>query len=97
MENARGTLQKIVMNAVRRVPAEQAPIVAWPFACGRAVAEKTRPLDFKEGVLRIEVPDFRWRSQLVDMARQYVGMLREYSGQDVRRIDFVVRDGGEQK
>jgi predicted nucleic acid-binding Zn ribbon protein len=98
MEIAGGTLKKIVMDAVKRVPAEQAPIVAWAFACGTKVAEKTRPMEFKDGILRVEVPDFRWRSQLVDMSRQYLSMLREYSGQDVKRIEFVVKDTGvEQK
>ncbi len=97
MEKARGVLQKIVMEAVRRVPPEQAPTVAWPFACGKQVAEKTRPLGFSDGVFRVEVPDFRWKSQLSDMARQYVSMLREYSGQDVKRIEFVIKEVGEQK
>jgi hypothetical protein len=94
MEQARGTLKKIVMDAVRRVPADQAPGVAWPFACGTAVASKTEVLDFKDGVLRVGVPDTRWRSQLKDMARQYVSMLNEYSGQKVTRIEFVVMDKG---
>ena len=92
MEQARGTLKKLVVDAVRRVPAEEAPGVAWPFACGTAVASKTEVLEFKDGVLRIGVPDARWRSQLQDMARQYVSMLNEYSGQKVTRVEFVVRD-----
>jgi predicted nucleic acid-binding Zn ribbon protein len=94
MEQARGTLKKLVMAAVRRVPAEEAPAVAWPFACGTAVASKTEVLDFKDGVLRVGVPDTRWRSQLKDMSRQYVSMLNEYSGQRVTRIEFVVKDKG---
>jgi hypothetical protein len=94
MEQARGTLKKIVMQAVRRVPPEQAPGVAWPFACGTAVASKTEVLEFKDGVLRVGVPDARWRSQLKDMSRQYLSMLNEYSGQKVTRIEFVVKDKG---
>ncbi len=97
METASGTLKRIVMDAVRRVPPDQAPIVAWPFACGTRVAEKTRPVEFKNGVLKVEVPDFRWHSQLVDMSRQYVSMLREYSGQDVKKIEFVVINKGTEK
>jgi predicted nucleic acid-binding Zn ribbon protein len=56
------------------------------------VASKTEVLDFKDGVLRVRVPDTRWRSQLKDMSRQYVSMLNEYSGQKVTRIEFVVKD-----
>lgn len=90
MESARGVLHKILMDAVRRVPPEQAPMVAWPFACGTAVAAKTRVLEFKDGVLQVEVPDARWRSQLVDMSRQYLSMLNQYSRQKIDRIEFVV-------
>ena len=42
MEHIRQSLQQIVVDAVRRAPAEDVPLLAWPLACGAAVAEKTR-------------------------------------------------------
>jgi len=94
MERAAAGLQKIVSDALRRVPPEQAPILAWPLACGSAVAERTRALDFAQGVLRVEVPDPGWRSELQTLAPQYLAVLNRYSGESVKRVEFVV---GERK
>ncbi len=37
-------------------------VLAWPIACGQAVAARTSALDFDDGILRVEVPDAGWRS-----------------------------------
>ena len=94
MERASAGLQKIVTDALRRTPAAQAPVLAWPLACGTAVAERTRPLQFAEGVLRVEVPDSGWRAELQALAPQYVALINRYTAQDVRRIEFVVQHRG---
>jgi predicted nucleic acid-binding Zn ribbon protein len=91
MERATAGLQKIVSDALRRTPPEQAPLLAWPLACGTAVAERTRPMQFAEGVLRVEVPDYGWRTELQALAAQYVAVINRYTAQSVRRIEFVVQ------
>jgi predicted nucleic acid-binding Zn ribbon protein len=91
MERATAGLQKIVSDALRRTPPEQAPLLAWPLACGTAVAERTRPMQFAEGVLRVEVPDYGWRTELQALAAQYVAVINRYTAQNVRRIEFVVQ------
>lgn len=90
MEHAAAGLQKIVADALRRTPPGQAPILAWPLACGTAVAERTRVLDFTQGVLRVEVPDPGWRTELQALASQYLAVINRYSGESVQRIQFVV-------
>lgn len=92
MEPARGTLQKIVAEMLQRVPPEQAPVVAWQFVCGKTVADRTTALDFTEGVLRVKVPDATWRTQLADMMPHYLQLLRQYTGQKITRLDFVLKD-----
>src|SRR5205823_10676099 len=89
MEHAAAGLQKIVSDALRRTPPGQAPLLAWPLACGTAVAERTRVLDYSQGVLRVEVPDSGWRSELQTLAPQYVAVINRYVAETVRRIDFV--------
>jgi predicted nucleic acid-binding Zn ribbon protein len=89
MERATAGLQKIVSDALRRTPPGQAPLLAWPLACGTAVAERTRVLDYSQGVLRVEVPDSGWRSELQTLAPQYVAVINRYVAETVRRIDFV--------
>lgn len=89
MERATAGLQKIVSDALRRTPAKEAPILAWPLACGTAVAERTRVLDYAQGILRVEVPDAGWKSELQALAPQYVAVINRYIAETVRRIEFV--------
>ena len=90
MERATAGLQKIVSDALRRTPPGQAPLLAWPLACGTAVAERTRVLDYSQGVLRVEVPDSGWRSELQALAPQYVAAINRYIAESVRCIEFVI-------
>jgi hypothetical protein len=91
MERATAGLQKIVSDALRRTPPQQAPVLAWPLACGTAVAERTKVLDYSHGVLRVEVPDAGWRTELQSLASQYVAVINRYVGQTVNRIEFITR------
>jgi hypothetical protein len=93
MESARDTLQKIVAEMLSRVPPEQAPVVAWQFVCGKTVADRTEALSFTDGVLRVRVQDPTWRAQLADMMPHYMQLLRQYTGQKVNRLDFVLPEG----
>src|SRR5256714_12066601 len=90
MEHAAVGLEKIVTNALRRVPGKEAPLLAWPLACGHAVGERTRAMDFSDGILRVEVPDASWRAELKALAPQYVAVINRYVRESVRRIEFVV-------
>lgn len=93
MESARETLQKIVAEMIRQSPPERAPVVAWQFVCGKAVADRTEALDFADGVLTVRVADLTWRQQLADMTPHYLEQLRRYTGQKVERLSFVLPDG----
>lgn len=64
--------------------------MAWPVVCGSAVAERTRALEFLDGVLRVAVPDAGWRAELQALAPRYLATLNRYTVQMVRRIEFVV-------
>jgi predicted nucleic acid-binding Zn ribbon protein len=83
-------LEKVVAGSLRRV--SNAPLLAWPLACGSAVAERTRAVDCIRGVLRIEVPDAGWRSELQQLAPQYLAVLSRYAPKSVIRIEFVLQE-----
>ncbi len=93
MESTRDTLQKLVAEMLARVPSEEVPVVAWPFICGKKVADRTEALTFADGVLRVRVPDETWRSQLADMMPHYLQLLRQYTGQKIKKLDFVLPEG----
>ena len=94
MERASSTLQRIVAQAIKRLPPEQLPQAAWDFAAGRAVAEKTRVLDCEKSgekkILLVEVPDANWRAQLYAMAPQFLSRLNQFV--PIERIEFKLAD-----
>ena len=94
MQQAGAGLEKIVTNSLRRVPREQAPVLAWPVVCGSAVAERTRAAGFAEGILTVEVGDPGWKHELQALAPRYLAAINQYVGQSVRRIEFVVAPMG---
>src|ERR1700676_3396158 len=84
-------LEKIVAGSLRRAPAGEAPLLAWPLVCGSAVAERTKAVEFADAVLRVEVPDAGWKREMQSLAPRYLATLNRYAGQKVERIEFVVR------
>ena len=50
-------LEKVIAQSLRKAHADQVPLLAWPLACGSAVAARTHAFEFADGVLRVEVPD----------------------------------------
>lgn len=83
-------LERVVTRSLRKAPAGEGPLLAWPVACGSAVAARTRALEFVGGVLRVEVPDAGWRRELQSLAPRYLAALNRYLGDCVMRIEFVV-------
>ena len=96
MHLARPTFNKIFAETLRRGDGDQAPILAWPLACGSKVADRTRALSFAGGVLAVEVPDTAWRYQLQSLTPRYLAALNQLSGQQVRDIAFVLSGRGAQ-
>ena len=94
VEQAGSDLEKIVAQSLRQAPPAQAPLMAWPVVCGSAVAERTRALNFVDGVLRVEVADSGWKSELQALAPRYVASINRYTVEIVRRIEFVVAPSG---
>jgi hypothetical protein len=96
MERAGAGLTKIAALVLRGAPAEELPMLAWPLACGKTVAGRTRALKFAAGVLQVEVADRTWRSQLEQLAPRYLEMLNRLlpraaeAAPKVERIQFVL-------
>ena len=94
LEQAGTGLEKIVVQSLRLAPPAQAPLMAWPVVCGSAVAERTRAVSFEAGVLRVEVADAGWKSELQGLAPRYLAMINRYTTETVHRIEFVVARSG---
>jgi len=92
MQRASSTLKRIFADTLRRGGGEDAPLLAWPLACGSKVAEKTSAIRYADGVLTVEVPDAAWRQQLEGFSRQYLAALTQISAQPVNTVKFVVKN-----
>jgi len=79
----------MIARALHRAP--ESALLAWPIACGSAVADRTRPLSFSDGILRVEVADAGWRRELAHLAPRYLALINRYSAASVKRIEFVVK------
>ena len=88
MRHAGTTLRKIFSDTLRREGGD-APLLAWPLACGTKTAARTTALRFADGVLTIAVPDEVWLQQLQSLRTQYLAALNQISPQAVSRIVFV--------
>ncbi len=93
MEQVAPALERVVASSLRRAPQSEAPMLAWPLACGSVVAERTRALEFASGVLRVEVPDAGWRAELQHLAPRYLAVINRYSRATISRIEFAVSWG----
>jgi len=93
MERASHTLQRLMLDALRRLPAAELPSAAWDFAAGQKVAEKTQVVSCADGILTVQVPDVRWRAQLQSMAPHFLSRMAELL--KIERIEFVVKGGAE--
>jgi len=90
LEPARLGYHRIVADILRRAPAEDAVRIAWQLVAGTQVAQRTSVLGLLDGVLRVQVSDLTWRSQLADFAPQYRARLDSMLGSKVQRIEFVL-------
>jgi hypothetical protein len=91
VQQASTGLEKLVQSSLRRVPQEQAPLLAWPLVCGSAVAGRTQALKFSGAILYVEVPDAGWKREMQSLAARYLASLNRYSTEKVDRIEFVIR------
>lgn len=91
MERASDGLENILAKALRRARSADSAMLAWPIACGSAVADRTRVLSFSDGVLRVEVANAGWRRELASLAPRYLAVVNKYSATAVKRIEFVVK------
>ena len=91
MQHAGGTLRKIFTDALRREGSD-APVLAWPLACGARTAERTRALSFAAGLLTVSVPDRRWQQELQGLEARLLAALNQLSAEPVSRINFVPAD-----
>ena len=90
MERSRAELQNLAAVVLRGASPEEAVTLAWPLVCGSRVAQSTRAAAFADGVLRVEVANAAWRTELSGYMPQYMHQLTQLTGVAVEKIQFIV-------
>jgi len=90
MQSARHDLQHLAATVLKGAPPEEAPVLAWPLACGSAVAARTEATEFQNGTLTVRVPDRGWRSELQSFSAQYIQKLSALCGVSIHRIVYQI-------
>ena len=88
MQSARSDFGKLAARILNTAPADESVVLAWPLACGSAVAKRTEAISFADGTLWIRVPDAGWKDQLEGFSARYCQKLSELSGVKVDRIRY---------
>ena len=90
MQSVRRNVTSLAGHVLKSAPSEEVVVLAWPLACGSAVAARTKALEFAEGMLRVSVPDAGWKAQLEAFSNQYCHKLSELCQVRVERISYEV-------
>ena len=90
MQSLRRNLGSLAALVLKDAPREEAVPLAWPLACGSAVAARTQAQEFANGMLRVRVPDLGWKAQLESFSPQYCQKLSELCQVKVERIFYEV-------
>ena len=90
MQSLRRNLGSLAAHVLKDAPREEAVALAWPLACGSAVAARTQAQEFADGTLRVRVPDPGWQTQLEAFSAQYCQKLSELCQVQVERISYEV-------
>ena len=88
MQSARQDLASLAARVLKNSPATEAVVLAWPLACGSAVAERTQASSYENGILRVRVPDRSWQAQLEDFFPHYKAKILQLTGISIERIRY---------
>jgi predicted nucleic acid-binding Zn ribbon protein len=83
-------LQKLASDLLRTAPPDEAPLLAWPMACGTAVAERTRAVSFADGVLTVAAADKAWCAQLNSFSDSYLQTLNRICPVKISQLRFII-------
>jgi hypothetical protein len=68
--------------------------IAWMVACGPVLADRGTVIDYREGMVRIEVCDAAWLEQMQMMRDQLKEDLARIAGVGIAEIHFVLKVKG---
>lgn len=91
LQGMRDILRGTLGRSLRGMEDESRLAAAWTVACGRALAGRGTVVGYAGGVVRVEVEDGLWLSQMISIRAALARTLAEASGLPVHGVDFVLK------
>lgn len=91
MERMRDVLKQNLGRSLQNMSALDRLEAAWPVACGKVLAARGQILSCEDGVVRVEVSDPAWLSQMNSMRGVLERELARIAGVRVSAIHFEKR------
>lgn len=92
MESMRELLRNSLGRSLRTIGEQDRLAVAWPVACGKAMADRGTVTGYADGVMLVEVVDGAWLRQMMSIQGQLSRDMGRIADVPVRRIHFKVKD-----
>jgi hypothetical protein len=91
LEGMRDLVRGSMGRSLRALADEDRLVVAWPVACGKAMAERGAVVGYVDGVVLLQVADEVWMRQMMSMRTQLAGEMARISGVKVSEIHFEMK------
>lgn len=92
MDSMRDMLRKNLGRSLEAMPEADRLAAAWPVACGKAMADRGVITGYDAGIVRIEVADSVWLTQMLSMRPMLERELARIAGVRVTAIHFEKRN-----
>jgi hypothetical protein len=91
MQPLRQALRQTLRRSLRDMGEEDRLALAWPVACGSALAGRAEVVRYDEGILTLAVASREWLSEFEQLAALLTSDLRRVSGVQLAAIHFELR------
>lgn len=81
------SLGEIMPGLLERLPLEPVIVLRglWKVLVGKALAERTEPVELRDGILRVAVRERAWKTPVQALEAELIGKINELAGQKLVR------------
>lgn len=91
MEGIRSLLKKSLGQSIEALNDMDRLAVAWPVACGKAMAEHASVVDYADGIVRLEAVDDAWMREMMNMKAHLAREMSQIAGVPVKEIRIAIK------
>ena len=94
MEGIRSLLKKSLRQSIESLDDVDRLAVAWPVACGKAMAEHAFVVSYADGIVCLEAVDDAWMREMMNMKAHLAHEISRIAGVQVKEIRIAIKRDG---